>query len=124
MPGKIADASVLAAIVFGEPRAQQARQWIDDSVLYEPVLLAYELTSVARKKALNYQDLVDSIGTAFRLSLSLDIRWTEVDHYAVWSLALEAGLTTYDATYLWLARDLGLPLLTFDSRLQRAARRS
>jgi len=27
------------------------------------------------------------------------------------------GLTTYDASYLYLVRSLGVPLLTFDERL-------
>ena len=33
------------------------------------------------------------------------------------SATLETGLTTYDASYLYLARSLGVPLLTFDGRL-------
>ena len=31
---------------------------------------------------------------------------------------METGLTTYDARYLYLARVLDLPLVTFDRRLQ------
>jgi predicted nucleic acid-binding protein len=37
---------------------------------------------------------------------------------AVLDLALATGLTTYDATYLFLARSLGLPLATLDQRLR------
>ena len=40
---------------------------------------------------------------------------------AIVQLALETGLSTYDASYLWLARRLGAPLVTFDERLRRAA---
>lgn len=50
MPGKVADASVLGAVVFGEPRAAEARSLLAGADLYEPVLLAYELASIARKK--------------------------------------------------------------------------
>lgn len=32
------------------------------------------------------------------------------------------GLTLYDASYFYLARVMGLPLLTFDGELSRAAR--
>ena len=38
------------------------------------------------------------------------------------SLALETGLTAYDASYLWVAKSLGCELLTFDEQLARAAR--
>jgi predicted nucleic acid-binding protein len=35
-------------------------------------------------------------------------------------LALDLGLSIYDAAYLWLAKSLALPLLTHDERLARA----
>lgn len=50
MPGKVADASVLGAVVFGEPRATETRLLLAGADLYEPALLAYELASIARKK--------------------------------------------------------------------------
>lgn len=117
MPVKVADASVLAAIAFGEPRAEEATALLQDAVLHEPPLLAYELASVAHKKALRYPDRVDAIAWALELVLALEIRWVDVDHRAVFHLALEKGLTTYDATYLYVARSLGAPLVTFDVRL-------
>ena len=36
-------------------------------------------------------------------------------------LALETGLTTYDASYLYLSRSLGADLVTFDEQLQRVS---
>jgi predicted nucleic acid-binding protein len=42
-------------------------------------------------------------------------------HKASLALALDAGLSAYDAGYIWLARSLNLPLLTFDRRLAEAA---
>jgi predicted nucleic acid-binding protein len=40
---------------------------------------------------------------------------------AALAIALDAGLSAYDAGYMWLARSLNLPLLTFDQRLVQAA---
>ncbi|HVZ44947.1 MAG TPA: type II toxin-antitoxin system VapC family toxin [Ramlibacter sp.] len=42
-------------------------------------------------------------------------------HKAALAVALDAGLSAYDAGYMWLARSLNLPLLTFDQRLASAA---
>lgn len=109
MPVKVSDASVLAAIAFGEPRAEEAAALLDDASLYEPTLLAYELTSVAHQKALLYPDRVDVIARALGLALGLEIRWVDVDHQAVFDLALEKELTTYGATYLHVARSLRAP---------------
>ena len=117
MPAKVLDASVLGALIFGEPRAKEALSLLEGAELYAPPLLAYEFTSVARKKALKYPQLRERISEALEIGLSLDINWTEVDHLEVLRLALETGLTTYDASYLYLARSLGVPLLTFDGRL-------
>ena len=44
-------------------------------------------------------------------------------HKAALAVALDAGLSAYDAGYMWLARSLNLPLLTFDQRLAQAAPR-
>lgn len=41
---------------------------------------------------------------------------------AALALALERNLSLYDATYLWLAQSLSLPLLTQDAALARAAK--
>ena len=45
-------------------------------------------------------------------------------HKAVMDVALDTGLPTLDAAYLWLARSLRLPLATLDSHQIAAAQRS
>lgn len=122
MPARVVDASVLAAWCFREPRAAEALRLLRGADLYAPLLLAYELTSVAGKKAGAYPDRLGVVSEALETALALPIRWREVDHVAVLRLALSAGLTTYDASYLYLARTLDAALVTFDQRLAEAAR--
>ena len=43
MAARVVDASVLAAKVFGEPRADEADALLQGADLYAPELLAYEL---------------------------------------------------------------------------------
>ena len=83
MPGKVADASVLGAVVFGEPRAAEARSLLVGADLYEPVLLAYELASIARKKIGIYPEQKDIILLASEESLNMEINWVELLHPAV-----------------------------------------
>ena len=120
MPGEVIDTSLLGVIVFGEPRAEEAFSLIRGKELYAPSLLAYELAGVARKKARLYPNQQEKLVQALELALALDIHWMEVDHVAVFRLAMTTGLTTYDASYLYLARFLALPLATFDERLRTA----
>ncbi len=58
---------------------------------------------------------------AFALRGRLGVQDVAVDHDAVVALALTTGLTTYDASYLWLARQLGAELVTLDRQLDAAA---
>ena len=88
--------------------------------LHAPMLLAYELTNIARKKSVEHPEYVQTASAALRTALNLHWHWSEVDHLAVLRLALETALTTYDASYLYLARSLGVPLVTFDERLAKA----
>lgn len=117
MVDKVVDASVLAAFLFQEPRAEEAAALLHDAVLFEPELLAFELASVARKKVRVHPELRVAILEALGIGLSIQARWVRVDHRAVVELALETGLSTYDASYLQLSRALDLPLVTFDEKL-------
>ncbi|HEU0021853.1 MAG TPA: type II toxin-antitoxin system VapC family toxin [Dehalococcoidia bacterium] len=117
MPGKVVDASVPAAVIFGEPRSAESLSLMAGADLYAPLLLLYELANTARKKIVQYPDQADGLIQAFELAQGLEIRRVDVDHPQVVSLALDTGLTAYDASYLQVAQQLDLPLVTFDANL-------
>ncbi len=123
MTGEVVDASVFGAFLFQEPRAEEAAALLERAELFEPELLAYELASIARKKTLLHAGLSDQILEALEVGLSLDVHWVRIDQIAVVQLALETGLTTYDASYLHVARSLGIPIVTFDEQLRSASER-
>jgi len=118
MGGRVLDASVLAALAFGEPRAEEALGLLEGKKLFAPELLKYEITHVAVKKALlSEAKTTPLILEALVAALSLDICWVDVDCDAVARLALQTGVTAYDASYLYISRLLGLALVTFDEKL-------
>ena len=119
MPAKVVDASVMAAWCFREPRSSEALRLLQGADLYAPFLLAYELASIARRKTVAYQGNLEQ---ALAAALMLPIHWSHVDHLAVLRLALNTNLTTYDASYLYLALALAIPLATFDQQLLQATR--
>ena len=120
MPALVADASVLAAIAFGESTARQARTELQGARLYEPYLLPFELASIARAKIRRDPAQRQVILRALAIALSIEMDLVEVEQVAVVRLALSSSLTTYDATYLHLARILRVPLVTFDRQLRAA----
>jgi predicted nucleic acid-binding protein len=81
----------------------------------------YEILNIAWKKIRRAPDLKHQYAAAI-LALE-DFKFTchRVKIPQVLSLALETGLTGYDASYLWLARALGAELVTLDERLAAVA---
>lgn len=120
MPVRVVDASIVAAIVFGEPEAGRAAKLVGDAELVAPSLLRYELTNIAWKKMRRHAKQADLISRGLRLALDLDVRYVEVEFEPVLALATERGITAYDAAYLWLSRTLKAPLATLDARLASA----
>ena len=121
MPGRVVDASVLGALIFGEPDAAEVVSLLDEAEIYVPTLLPYELASIARKKISRYPEQREALLQALALSLVMDMHLIEVNGLEVVDLALETGLTVYDASYLYLSRNLGMELITFDRRLRESA---
>ena len=120
-PGSaVVDASVAAAIAFGEPNAELALELVSDVNLFAPTLLHYELCNVARKKAARSPGQLSSITQGLIGALDMDVEPITPSHAETLRLALETGLSTYDASYLFVSLMLDAPLVTFDNRLQQA----
>ncbi|MBE7417190.1 MAG: type II toxin-antitoxin system VapC family toxin [Ideonella sp.] len=118
----VVDCSLLAAVLWAEPAAEQARERIRDRSLHAPVLLAYELANVARNKC-----RAGVPAAAAREGLAAFAQQNVALHddapEALFDLAGQLDLTAYDAAYVALAQALQAPLLTFDKKLAEAAAR-
>ena len=121
MPAIVVDSSVFAAIAFDELNADEALALVEGYEFYAPYLLTFEVTNIAWKKVNQNPSERVGIFEALNVVLSTVISWKEVDFEETLRLALETGLTAYDASYLYLAQTLGTPLATFDSKLRAVA---
>jgi predicted nucleic acid-binding protein len=119
---KVVDASALAALLFGEPEAEAVAARLDGARLAAPNLLAFELANVCLVKCRRHSDQREALLAAFGLRSRLGVEEIAVDQGGVVELALETGLTAYDASYLWLSRRLGAELVTYDKALDAAAK--
>ncbi len=122
MAVKVVDASALAALLFGEPEAEAVAALLEGAQLVAPSLLGFELANVCLMKCRRHPEQRDALIAGFHLRERLSIEEIAVDHAGLLELASEAGLTAYDASYLWLARQLGADLVTLDRELARAIR--
>lgn len=118
MTAAVVDASALAALLFGEPAAEEVSRELGEQQMMAPTLIVYELGSTCWKKVRRSPGQARELEQAYALLGELDLVLHDVDTAGVLALALERDLTFYDAAYLWLARSLSLPLVTLDARLR------
>jgi predicted nucleic acid-binding protein len=121
MAVKVVAASALAALLFGEPEAAAIANQLVVARLVAPALLAFELANVCVIKVRRHPEQQAAPMAAFRLRDRLGVEEVAVDHDSALELAAAAGLTTYDASFLWLSRQLEAELVTLDQQLARAA---
>jgi predicted nucleic acid-binding protein len=120
MSVKVVDASALAALLFGEPEAEAVAEELRDARLVAPALLGFELANVCLIKARRQPEQSAALKAAFKLRDRLAVEEIAVDHDLTLELATSTGLTAYDASYLWLVRQLGAELVTLDTQLAKA----
>ena len=120
-PRIVADATVLAAVLFGEDEQREAVALLRGRALVAPHLVDYEITNVALNKLRRGRLPLDSVSASLDAYMELAIERHAIDLAAVLALAQRYRLTAYDAAYLWLAEQLEAPLATFDTALARAA---
>lgn len=118
----VADASAVAAIIFGEDAGPALQARLDGATICAPELLKIELASTALKKARRMPHQAAELFARLDAFLrrSHRIQWQQVDATDVAILASVTGLSAYDATYLWLAGRLEADLVTLDTRLSAA----
>jgi predicted nucleic acid-binding protein len=121
MAVKVVDASALAALLFGEPEGEAVAGKLGDAHLSAPALLSFELANVCLIKTRRHPAQGPALAAAFALRHRLAVEQMAIDHDGAMGLAAQTGLTAYDASYLWLARQLGAELVTLDRQLERAA---
>lgn len=114
MAVKVVDASGVGAILFGEPEGPEVARRLSSTRLVAPSLLPFEVASICRKKLKLHPKQRERLLAAFDLYPNLRIELVEVKQREVILLAEETGLTTYDASYLWLAKTLSAELVTLD----------
>jgi predicted nucleic acid-binding protein len=121
MAVKVVDTSAIAAVLFGEPDGPDLAIRIDGHELVAPTLFSYELANVCLKKVRREPGKQDTYAAAFAARARLQVRQAAVDMDRVLILALDSGLSAYDASYLWLARHMDVELVTLDRKLASAA---
>ena len=120
----VVDASALAAVLFAEPAGAAMVDRLVHHELHVPAGFYFELTNIARSKALMRPADKPAFEASLQDGLLYPIVVDGVNFLEVLRLAVETRLSAYDASYLWLARRLDVPLVTLDKKLAAHAARN
>jgi predicted nucleic acid-binding protein len=127
----ILDASVCLASLLDQPQAERgdlALSRISVEPVYVPAHWAIEVTNVLAREARRGVISADRAMALAREAAGWPLIVDDETHLnvfsAVMAVAMDLGLTTYDAAYLELSDRIGVPLATFDRELADAARRA
>ena len=123
MPVSVVDASAVGALLFGEPSAERVATALEGKDLAAPTLLPYEIASICAKKIAARLGEEGILLEALELFPRLNVALHVVPLAEAVSIARRRKLTTYDASYLWLAAEMGADLVTLDDALARAWKR-
>lgn len=121
-PPLVADASVIAAALFGEGGRDEAVALLHGRALHAPHLLDYEIANVGLKKQRREGVSGEAVATALQAYGRLPVERHAVDAATVVTIAQRYDLTADDAAYLYVAEQLIAPLATLDEKLATAAR--
>ncbi|RLF20161.1 MAG: hypothetical protein DRN15_10540 [Thermoprotei archaeon] len=118
------DASAIALIL--RERRREAPRLLRGKATVS--LAYYELCNVLWKEAFLLKIISSQVALKTAERLAYILKEMCIQHLSspkdlreVLSLALRTGLTTYDASYLYMARELGAVLVTEDNDLAKAA---
>ncbi|GAA3433850.1 type II toxin-antitoxin system VapC family toxin [Kutzneria kofuensis] len=113
-------AFVYATTVYTDD-ARELRKRIAASTCHVPHLADAEVGSVLRRQELAGDLSADECLTALHsLKHLVDNRYPAIGPLADAAWQLRGAITFYDALYVALAANLGVPLVTMDARLSRA----
>ena len=86
--------------------------------LVSPQLLVYETMNGLRSAVLQKRQTEKTAELLLDSFLNMGILFEKVDEKEVLRLAFKKSITTYDASYVWLAKSQNIGLLTLDEKLE------
>jgi len=126
----VVDASIALSWCFEDeatPETDRLFEYIRDEGAVVPNLWHLELGNVLLQAERRKRISAEDVATRLRLISVLPITTDRETSAKAWqdtlSIARVEGLTSYDAAYLELAIRLGVPLMTKDAQLAKAADR-
>lgn len=118
----VADTNLLAYLLLPTAFAAQAEAvYLKDSDWTAPALIHSEFRNVLLGAVRRGDIAFDDVGSFLaRACEAIAIPAGTVDGNEVFALAMQSGCSAYDCEFVWLARELGVRLVTADQKVLKA----
>jgi predicted nucleic acid-binding protein len=120
----VADSSAFVELLVGSPKASVVLRVLAGQQIHAPDLISFEVLSAIRGHVRGAK-LTSAQGLAAMLAFeAIEDRlelWPLLDVMTEHAIQLRENVSSYDATYVTLAKILPCPLVTADAKLGRAA---
>ena len=118
----VADANLLVYLLVSGPLTPVAlRVRAREKIWVVPSLTSHELLNVLARHVARGDIQRDEAARAWRRAFSMvEVSVLRPDPIAILNMAEQSNCSTYDLEYVWLARELDLPLVTADTELLKA----
>src|SRR5215475_5012865 len=111
----VLDASAIIAVIADEPEGEKVIKLTQNAIIISPNVISFEvansLTRMVKKGIITNKEKIVSIIKSFQ---QIPIKLYENNLENVLEIAWKYRIYAYDAFYLDTAKNLNLPLLTFD----------
>jgi predicted nucleic acid-binding protein len=119
----VVDASSIGALLFGEADGAWVHRVTSGRTFVIPAIFHFELGNICSTKIRRHPGKSSALLDAwFAWNAEPPVAVMAIDLTDTMQLARDTRLTFYDASYLWLARDRAVDLISLDAKLVRAAR--
>jgi predicted nucleic acid-binding protein len=108
-------------IEFLEHPEMEKFQWIWENELVAPCLLRYEYNNILLCKLKNDRNVISQFRDVIH---NLSIQYIDIvgEEKGIMTLAIDHRLSFYDASYLHIATERGIPMATYDKALIQASK--
>lgn len=117
----VVDASVILAVIVGEPERDRIVDLTSGHNLVGPGSIPWEIGNAFSSMLKQHRVDLDEVRQGLSIFQSIAIRYLAVDLQNALSIAHSTNMYAYDAYFLDCAARHAAPLLTLDRSLRRAA---
>lgn len=119
----VADANLLAYLCIPTELQTKQAEYVRsrEKVWIAPPLLRHEFLHVIARYIARGDFDVDEAARVYQRGISMmEFSTLPLDAHAIFRITQGSGCTTYDAEYVWLAREMNIPLVTADKEVLAA----